>query len=258
MENSKKYFLGFFIFSIILLLPNCAKQDEKKVEDMNFDEIKQKTLSALEQHKNEHAISYLEKLIAQHPDNKEISKYKLILADLYFEGGNLPSAFELYKHFTEFYPSDPKAEFASYRAILSKFYQTLKPHCDQTETQDTIRLCDGYLKKTNFYKYKNDVQDIINTCEQKLIDKEVYVYNFYLKKGNYKAAKNRLDYLKNTYLEKKPSLEARLLFLESKLANKQKDNKIVEQKIEILLNKYPDSHFTKMAQRLVNQGTFIF
>lgn len=261
MVNQKKspsYFFLFLTVSALLLLPNCAKQDEKKPEDMSFDEIKQKTLTSIDAKKDDLAIGYLSKLVAQHPDNHEISKYKLMLADMYFEAGELPSAFELYQHFAEFYPADISVEFANYRTILSKFYQTLKPNCDQTDTNETIRLCERYIKNSDFIKYENDVKDIINTCEHKLIDKEVYVYNFYLKKGKYEAAQGRLEYLKNNYLAKNPAIEARLLFLESKLANKQKNTDVVEEKIETLLNKYPDSQFTKMAKRLVNQSPFVF
>ena len=257
-KNNQTLSTFFLLVFSLFLLPSCSKQEEKRTEDLTFDELKQKTLSSLERKKADASIENLEKLISQHPDNQNISEYKLMLADLYFDNGNLPSAYELYKHYTEFYPSDPKAEYASYRSILSKFYQTLKPDCDQTDTDDAIKLCKNFITNPKFHEYKSDVKDIQNTCERKLIDKEVYVYNFYLKKGNYKAAQNRLNYLRNNYLEKNPALEARLLFLECKLEHKQKNKTAVDEKIETLLDKYPDSHFTKMAQRVVNKNVFLF
>jgi len=225
---------------------------------MSFDELKQKTLSSLELKKQELATEYLEKLVAQHPDHENIAEYKLMLADQYFENGNLPSAYQMYDHFSEFYPSDPKSEYANYRSVLSKFYQTLKIDCDQSDTENTIKLCRNYNSNLLNQTYKSDILDIQRTCERKLIDKEVYVYNFYLKKGKYESAQNRLDYLKVNYLPENPSLEARLLFLESKLAHRQKDNNLVKEKIELLANKYPESQFTRMAQQLVSKKPFIF
>ncbi len=243
---------------LLLILPQCAKQ-EKKVEDMSFDELKQKTLSALDQKKNDIAIEALEKLIAQHPDDQNIAEYKLMLADQYFNTGNLPSAYQMYDLFTEFYPADPKAEYAYYRSVLAKFYQTLKVDCDQSETEDAIRRCKGYLTSPAYAEYKNDIQDIQHTCERKLIDKEIYVYNFYLKQGKYKSAQNRLKNLRDTYLKDHPVLESRLLFLECKLAQKQKQENTVKEKLETLLAEYPNSQFTRMAQRLTpNKNTFVF
>ena len=240
-------------------MPNCGKQEkEKNVEDMTFDEIKEKTLSSIEKKNNEIAIENLEKLIAIHPDNQNISKYKLMLANLYFDTGNLPSAYQMYEHFKEFYPSDSNVEFATYRAILSKFYQILKIDCDQTHTQATINLCENYLNHFPYQVYRNDIKDIQRTCEHKLIDKEVYVYNFYLKKGKFDAAQKRLQFLQDNYLAKNPTLEARLLFLECKLAEKQKKQDMLNAKLEKLFNKYPDSYFTKMAERLNTKNTFIF
>ncbi len=256
VKKRESYFL--FILLLLFLFPNCGKQEGKRVEEMTFDEIKQKTLSALDRNKNDEAVAYLEKMVAQNPDNQDISTYKLKLADLYFDTGNLPSAYHMYEHFTQFYPSDAKSEYAFYRSILSRFYQTLKIDCDQSSTQDTIKLCEKYLTTTMYRKYKTDIKDIQNTCERKLIDKEVYVYNFYLKKGKYESAKNRLKYLKDNYLSKKPEIEARLLFLECKLEQRQKNNDLVKEKVEMLVDKYPGSHFTSMSQRLINKNKFIF
>ncbi|MCK4650726.1 outer membrane protein assembly factor BamD [Candidatus Babeliales bacterium] len=263
MSNYKKVKNIFSLLSMIFLLfllPNCAKEDDKRVENMNFDELKQKTLSALELKNDELAVEYLEQLVASNPDKQNISEYKLMLADLYFNVGNLPSSYQLYEHYKEFYPSDIKAEFATYRAILSKFYQTLRFECDQTDTHKTINLCEEYEKNLLYNQYRKDVIDIRNTCESKLIDKEVYVFNTYLKKGKktgkFEAAKNRLKYLRDEYFSKNSAFEARLTFLECKLAKAQNNENLLKEKVEVLVSKYPNSTFTNRAQRLINKKDF--
>ncbi|MFA5075321.1 MAG: outer membrane protein assembly factor BamD [Candidatus Babeliales bacterium] len=245
------------LITILFLLTSCNK-DEKKTEEMSFEELKQKTLSFLEQKKNDPAIENLEKIIAQYPENENIAEYKLMLADLYFNTGNLLSATQMYNHYKEFYPSDPKIEFAYYRSVLSKFYQTLKIECDQTDTEKTISLCQEYLDNTLFKTYRNDILDIKKTCEHKLIDKEISIFNFYLKKGDYDTAGNRLKYLRNKHLDNNPEIEARLLFLEAKLAQKQKNENKLNENIEILVSKFPESSFTRMAERLGTKSNFIF
>ncbi len=247
----------FLLTFLLLLLPQCAKE-EKKTETLTFKELKKETLSALKDNNHKDAIKPLEALIAEHSEKQDIGKYKLLLADSYFNTGNLPSAYQMYDHFTDFYPSDKHAEYATYQALRTKFYQTLRVDCDQTETEQAINLCKKYLKKNEYNKYQKDVEDIQYTCERKLIDKEVYVYNFYLRKRKFKSARNRLAYLKDNFLEKDNNLNPRILFLEAKLAQKEKDSPALTDKIEKLMDEYPESQFTRMAQRLTTKNRFIF
>jgi len=248
--NKQSYFNLVFAFTAALMMfAGCGKQ-EKKVEDMKAKEIKEKVLALIESKKEEDAIEYLEKFLTQHPEDEEISTYKLKLADLYLNNGKLEPAYQMFDHYKEFYPADSKAEYATYKSILSKFYQTLKVDCDQTVTDETIKLCSSYLNSPYFHEYKNDTIDIKNTCTQKLIDKEVYVFNFYLKKGKSESAKKRLNYLREKYLSENPALEARIIYLECKLADKQNKKDTIQEKMEILVNRFPDSQFTKMAKGL--------
>lgn len=241
---------------IALLLTGCAKQKSK--EEMNFDELRQKAFACLEKKRNTDATEYLEHIIAQHPDRPDIAKYKLLLAEVHFKEGNYPSAFELYDHFNQFYPADNRAEYAKYQSIRAKFYQTLKADCDQTQTEETIKVCAEYLENKGFTHYATDVADIKKTCANKLIDKEVYVFNFYLKQGEHEAALGRLKNIRETYLAENPGLEARLLYLESVLAKKQKNIALVKENLGKLSTKYPESQFTRMTQALVTKQNFFF
>ncbi len=242
--------LSAIFLASLLILSGCEKQ-KKSPEEMKAEELKKTSLAFIEQKKGEDAIEHLEKLVVQYPEDSEISKYKLLLADEYLNDGKLESAHQMYNNFKDFYPADEKAEYATYKSILAKFYQTLKVDCDQTETQEAIKLCKNYLNTPFMSEYKNDVIDIKNTCQQKLIDKEVYVYDYYLKRKKFDAANNRLKYLRNSFLKENPILEARLLYLEAKLADKKKDKDGVAEKLENLVNKYPESQFTKMAKGLM-------
>lgn len=250
----KKTFLNLatILITSLLFLSSCQKQ-KKNPEEMKAAELKQKALAYVEKKRSEDAIEYLEKLVVQYPEDSEISKYKLLLADEYLNDGKLEASHQMYNNFKDFYPADEKAEYATYKSILAKFYQTLKVDCDQSDSTKTIKLCKSYLKAPFMSEYKNDVIDIKNTCQQKLIDKEVYVYDYYLKRKKFDAANNRIKYLKDNFLNEKPTLEARLLYLEAKLADKKKNKGIVTEKLESLINKYPNSQFTKMTKGLATK-----
>ncbi len=256
LKSSTLFFKYLFLICVLAFVAGCAKQ--KRKEEMTFDELRKKAFACLEKKHRDEAAEYLEQIIAQNPDRSDITKYKLLLAEVYFKTGKYPSAFELYDHYNQFYPADARAEYAKYRSILAKFYQTLRHDCDQTQTEETANLCKEYLENTAYKAYAQDVADINKTCEHKLIDKEVYVFNFYLRQGEYDAAKGRLKYLRDNYLTKNQLLEARLLFLESQLAKKQKNLALVKENLEKLSTQYPESQFTPMTQALLTKQSFLF
>jgi outer membrane protein assembly factor BamD len=249
----KKRIIPIFI---VLAVAGCAK--EKSKEDMQFDELTKKAFAAIDKKNNEKAIDYLQEVVARFPDKQNIATYKMLLAELLFKDKQYPAAQELYEHFNNYYPGDKQAEYAKYRSITSKFNQTLRADCDQTDTEDTLKLCDEYLENKSFQKYKKEIIDIHTTCENRLVDKEIYVFDFYIHEGKYDAARNRLKHLKETYLVKNELLEPRILFLECKLAKKEKDHATVKKMLDTLTNKFPESQFTRMAQSMNTQLPFIF
>lgn len=232
----------------LLVLAGCAKKI-RTMDELSFDELRTKTDTALVAKKDDLAIECLKHMIAQNPDNANIASYKLQLADLLLKTGNLEGAYHVYKQYRTLYPADEKAEYAQYQSILSKFYQTLKIHkdCDTTQTQKTIKLCSKYLDNATNKNYRTDVKDIITTCESRLIDKEAYVIGNYMRQGKFQSAENRIAYLKEKFMAKNKALEPRILYLEYKLAHEQKHPVAAQEKIEALLEKYPESQFTRMA-----------
>ncbi len=242
---------------LVLFFTQCAK--EKTKDKMSFDELSDKTKTALKAKKRDNAITYLEEIVSRYPDHANIAKYKILLAEMYFKDGRYAAAQEVYEHFNQFYPADKRTEYAKYKSIMAMFYQTLKTDCDQTETEETVKLCQEYIQNNAFKQYRKEVQDIQTTCQNKLIDKEIYIFSFYLKQGHLDAAQGRLKYLKDKYLALNPALDARLLYLECKLAKKQKNLTLVHENVKTLRTKYASSSFTQMAQALTEkQRPFIF
>lgn len=259
MITKKSVFNRFHTIGLaiaVLSLAGCAK--ELKKEDMSFDELKKNAFAYIKTNKHEEAIGYLEHITTQHADNEKIAQIKLLLAEEYFKSENYPSAAIAYESFHEFYPSNKHAEYAKYRGLLSKFYLTLNADCDQSETEHALRSCNEYLETPAYTKYCSDVRDIKQSCEHKLINKEVYVFDFYLKQEQFEAAQKRLAFLRKTYLPLSASLEPQIMYLECKLANKQKDQTTLKKQLTALAGKYPESEFTQMASALTTRTPFFF
>lgn len=253
MTQKNKFFFGlhrfFGVALLALFLSSCAKQKTK--DEMSFEELKENAFVALEKKHLEDAAEYLETMISQHAEKPNIATYKILLADTLFRLEKYPAAHELYEHYNQFYPSDEKAEYAKYQSILAQFNQTLRPDCDQTPTENAIKLCREYLNDNSYITYRSDVISVQQTCQRKIIDKEVYIFDFYVHQKKYAAAEKRLESLKEKYLPNNPSLEARLLFLESKLAHRQRNKELVAKNLQILASKFPDSEFLEKGNALI-------
>ena len=253
----------------ILLMAGCGKKGKAKhKEPETFNEFKDRVELAFDgEHKRE-AKEYLEKMIEAYPEDQNIGYYRVSLADMNFNEGRaqydnnaLETAYGLYKKFYKLNPSDVRAEYASYRAILSKFYQTHRIDCDTSQLEKTRRLCAKHLVREEYKvkKYHQDVKDISYTCDRKLIDKEVYIFGSYVRSGKYKSAENRLQYIKDQFLEAHQDLMPRVMYLEAKLAMKKKETGRAEKHIAALETQFPESPFATMAQDLVSRkNLFIF
>lgn len=238
--------------SILLLCSSCARKEEsmKNIESMASQELKNTIQAALEKGRKQQAIMHLEHFVTHYSDDPEISDYKLMLADLHFKSNRYVPSFELYNHFKDLYPSDPRVEYASYYALLSKYYQTLSRDCDATHTQDTLALCKNYLKNRGFEEFRNDVQDIKRTCKTRLFNKNIHIVNSYLHRGKIKSAQTRLSNVREEYGKNK-GMMPQILYLEGKIARRENNKDELVQKVAELVKNYPDSPYTHMAHGLI-------
>lgn len=252
----KIYTLPGACLVLLALVSGCAK--EQKKENMSFNELNSFADKAKQKKHNDDAMGYLEEALGRFSDNEKIHQVKLDLAELHFDSGNYQAAHELYENFNQLYPADAQAEYAKYKSILSMYRQTLDVHCDQTETENTIRLCREYLQKGIYKKFTKEIIDIQKLCENKLFNKEIYVFNFYFNKGKYDAAGHRLKTIKHKFAAALSEHEDQLLYLECKLAQKEKNKKLIRHNLDELMTKYPTSEFTLMAQNLTAKRQFVF
>lgn len=246
--------------SALLLLAGCGDKSTEadQKESVALKDLVERSTKALAEKNDALAISLLEKLITQHAESPVAQEYKLKLAKMYTELEQYESAYRLYKDYAQLYPSDAHAEFAFYQALLAKYYQTIKMRveCDSSEALKTIKLCDKYLAHPNFAVYRSDVVDIKKTCNTRIVNKEIYVFNNNILQGKLMSARTRLECFKEEFLPNNPDLEPEIMFLECKLAHAEEDAARKDELYKILQEKYPQSSFTKMARGLVKTGLF--
>ena len=262
MTSKTSYTLApYFLALGVILLPACGKKSSEKPDlatqaEANFTQYEGKVTTALEKNHKRIAQQHLQSLIDEFPDDQRTAEYRLRLADLYFEEGKkhfdndaLKASCDLYKKFYTLSPSDERAEYASYRAILSKFYQTHRIDCDTRHLENALKGAKEHLDRSEYVKkaYHKDVTDIVYTCERKLIDKELYVFKSYMRQDKLQSADARLSYVREQYLEKHPELEPRLVYLECKLLRAKKDEDWIPEKVAFLKRHHADSECAVLA-----------
>ncbi len=243
---------------LILTLTGCKTHDIKK-KDSVAEVIIEKKQTALANKRNDLVIEYLEELVARHQNHPDNQQHKLELAQMYLETEQFEPAFDLYNNYVLLYPNDEKVEHAQYHAILAAFYQTLKisKQCDSSDAQRTRDLCKAYLDGEQS-TYRDDVRNIYRTCESRLIDKEIYVFNTNLRYKKYQSAQKCLEDLKTKYLVQHPDLEPQMMYLDCKLAHYTQQTDHKSSVVGELLEKFPDSVYTQMAEGLTApEGNFL-
>lgn len=258
-----RIFIGSFIGCVgILFFGGCAKQQTQSsvIEKMSLQELETEVHNAVEQHNTLRAIEHLTQIVNRYGDDFSTPQYRLQLADLHFiygqetyEDDAFKMAHDYYKKFYRCNPSDSKAAYAYYRAILATFYQTNRFECDSRLVEKTIKSCRKYLANPAFVHdaHGADVKDILYTCQKRMIDKELYIFNTYLRAGNLKSARSRLDFVRDTYTKELPEIEPRLLFLECKLAVAESNFRVLDTLVSILHDQYATSEYYAQAKKFL-------
>jgi outer membrane assembly lipoprotein YfiO len=215
----------------------------KTFRTMTFDELAARKDELLQENDYYTATKYLEKMVSLCPDLQKLAFLMLELADAHFERGELTKAEKYYKEFRLMYPGHNRIEYASYKAILCSFYQTLQADRDQTKTQETLELTEQFLKRKDiFTTYATEAENIQMQCHQKQFTSNVAIIQDYINRGRTKSAEHRLEQIRTEYHQKLELafIEPTILSLEIALAQKKNDDAQAAQKIEELCTKFPE------------------
>lgn len=213
---------------------------KKTLRNMTFDELEEYKNSCLAKNDRYTAIKALEKMVPLCSDLEKLRTILMELADLFFEDEKYESAFRMYQEFVRYYPGSNQVEYASYKAILCRYYSICDAEHDQTNTKETLELTRSFLERKQIFKtYAQDVRAIEDTCYQRLIDSELEAYTFYVKNKRYTSAKTRLANIKKEYIDRMPTIEPYLLSLEIDLYTETKNTEKIEELTTTLREKFP-------------------
>ncbi|MET0245082.1 MAG: outer membrane protein assembly factor BamD [Flavitalea sp.] len=166
----------------------------------------------------------------------------------------------LFKQFTEVFPTSQKAEEMEYMRAYTYYRQSPKAELDQTNTQKTIGLMQTFINTHPGSARIKEANGIIDKCRIKLEDKEVKSATLYYNMGHYLAAGIAYTSLMNNFPDSERSEEYKLQVIKSYFLYAK--NSIIEKQAERyekvvtecndFTDRFPDHAFSKDVERYRN------
>lgn len=121
----------------------------------------------------------------------------------------------LFKQFTEVFPTSQKAEEMEYMRAYTYYRQSPKAELDQTNTQKTIGLMQTFINTHPGSARIKEANEIIDKSRQKLEQKEVKSAVLYYNMGHYLAAGIAYNSLMNNFPDSDKSEDYKLQVIRS-------------------------------------------
>lgn len=212
---------------------------------------------ALSDHNFDEATKYFEYVRTHYPFQDASRVAELRLGDTDFEKGEWEAARDRYQNFVKAHPSNPQADYASYRAALT-YYNDAPSHFfllppayekDLTPVENALKSMTSFVHDWPQSKYLPEAQKVIVSCEKLLAEHEMYVSDFYAKRDHFAGAANRLEVLVKSYdasgLVDDALFKLHDLYLKLKQPEKAKDA------LRRIVERAPESSAAKKAQQML-------
>jgi len=151
---------------------------------------------ALEQKKWVEAREYFKKIIDTYPQSNYRADAKLGVGDSYLGEKRVDSLIlgvNEFKEFLQYFPLNPKADYAQYRICAAEAKQMLSPQRDQTATREALPDCDAFLQNNPQSKYRAEGEELRRQARDRLSESEFEIGLSYFRLRWYVGAIMRLQ-----------------------------------------------------------------
>ena len=144
------------------------------------------------------AREYFRKIVDSYPQSPRRREAKLGMGDSYVAENRIDSdilAINQYKEFIQFFPTDPKDDYARYEIGVAQSRQILSAERDQTATTEAVKQDDLLVDRYPSSPYRPAVEKLRRAAQDRLSDHELRVGMFYFHLKGYGGATDRFNYL---------------------------------------------------------------
>jgi outer membrane protein assembly factor BamD len=189
--------LYLFLLLVIFLISSCSNNvpEGKTAAEKLFKEAEILV-------KNERyliAKEKLNKIKSQYPYSFYSTHAELLLADILFLEENYVESAVAYQLFRDFHPKYENIQYVVYKMGESHFRQLPETFDrDLSPAFDAIKYFEEIKRKYPTYK-SDEIQKKIQTCKDKLLNKEKYIADFYFKTEKFRSAAFRYALIVKNY-----------------------------------------------------------
>ncbi len=130
------------------------------------------------------AREYFRRLVDSYPQSPYRADAKLGIGDAFLGENHSDSrvyALNEFREFLQYFPTNPKADYAQYKMGLAHFRQMSSADRDQTETRAAIKEFQGFLQRWPNSQYKGEVERLMREARDRLSDYDFRVGMTYYK-----------------------------------------------------------------------------
>jgi outer membrane protein assembly factor BamD len=146
------------------------------------------------------AREYFRRLVDTYPQSPYRSESKLGIGDSFIGENEVESlilAANEFREFLQFFPLNPRADYAQYRLCVALSKQMLKPQLDQSATRETLTEIQRFKDNYPDSKHRAEIDALYRTARDRLSDHEFAIGKSYFNAKYMRGALPRwLDLLK--------------------------------------------------------------
>ena len=186
--------LAILLLCAAILAPSCGGKDKDIVSKTGGEADKflfEKGTAALDKHRWFTAREYFSRLVDNYPQSPYRPDAKLGVGDTYLGEGSSESyvlAENEFKEFLQFYPTNPRADYAQYKLGMAHFYQMHKPGRDQSQTRMAVHELETFVVKYPNSSLMPEAQSKLREAKDRVGTSDYQIGYFYYKNRWYPGA----------------------------------------------------------------------
>ena len=192
------------------------------------------------------------------PFLKGTSRYETLfykLAYSYYNQEDYVNAENLFKTFTETFPSSNHAEECEFMRALVYFKQSPKVDLDQTNTTKAVGLLQAFISTHPTSSRVKEATNLIDACREKLELKEFKAAELYYNLSYYKAAAVAFNSLLEDFPDSKHADEYKLIIIKSDYKYAELSYEIKQkERFEKVISEYSDFKERFPDSKLINEA----
>jgi outer membrane protein assembly factor BamD len=144
------------------------------------------------------AREYFRKIVDSYPQSARRADAKLGMGDSYLNENRLDAdilAINQYREFLQFFPLNPKADYAQYQICVGQSRQILSAERDQTATLEAVKQDQLFLDRYPASSYRPAVERLMRQAKDRASEHEFGIGLFNYRIHAYGGAMDRFKYL---------------------------------------------------------------